>query len=427
MKGTKTIIMGLLKIEYFNRLIIHGIVMLVVCAVLTGCATVSPRLQESGRNSEFPFSRDVPFDVYIKETRAAIEKTRVDLNEINKDAVLQANSPFELRPREDLFPKTKSGKYQKGVLLIHGLSDSPYLIQPIARHLQSRGFLVRAILLPGHGTVPGDLLKVSYQSWVDATAYGLDTLRADVEQIYLGGFSTGGALSVLQAMRAPDVRGLFLFSPAFEVKTHLVVLAGLLDYLTHWVGPIHDDVDYAKYESFAVNAAHQIYLLTGEIRTGLESRARLEIPVFAAFSEDDITVDAAGTLQIMKQYGTSKQSMVVLYTKDYKRQREGFPGTLIRENSALPDAKILDYSHIAITIPPEDPHYGANGGYRSCLHYQGEPEKRISCLQSRDAYQGEVTNENLQRGILRRLSYNPRFAVMMGHLDRFLESISARP
>ena len=405
---------------------IRGI-MLIVCLVLAGCAAMSPRLQESGMNSDFSFSREMPFHIYVRETTALLAKTRVDLNEVNKEAVLQANAPFELKPREDLFPKAKSGKYQKGVLLIHGLSDSPYLIRPIALHLQSRGFLVRAVLLPGHGTVPGDLLKVSYQAWIDATAYGLKTLRADVEQIYLGGFSTGGALSVLQALKTQDVHGLFLFSPALAVKTDLVALAGLLDYLTHWVGPIHDDVDYAKYESFTVNAAHQIYLLTGEIRSGLELSNRLDMPIFAAFSEDDLTVDAARTLDVMQRYGTSKQNMIVLYTKDFKRQRGSFSGTLIQENSSLPEARILDYSHIAVTIPPEDPHYGENGGYRSCLHYRGEPEKRMLCLRSSGTYQGEITKDNLERGVLRRLSYNPRYAGMMEHLDRFLKSISAHP
>lgn len=398
-----------------------------VCAMLAGCAAASPRLQESGSNSDFAISPGVSFEVYVRETKALVEKTRVDLNEMNREAVLQANIPFELRPQEAVFPRTKSGKYQKGVLLIHGLSDSPYLIRPIARHLQSRGFLVRAILLPGHGTVPGDLLKVSYQAWTRAVAYGLSTLRADADQIYLGGFSTGGALSMLQALKDTDIKGLFLFSPALAVKTDLVVLAGLLDYLTHWVGPPHDDVDYVKYESFAVNAAHQIYLLTGEVRTALESRRHFDVPVFAAFSEDDITIDASRTLEVMRQYGTSRKNMMVLYTKEPRRHREPPAGLLIQENSALPESRILDFSHIAVTIPPEDPHYGASGGYRSCLHYQGEPVKRKLCLHSSDVYQGEITDENLQRGVLRRLSYNPLFGKMMEHMDRFLEEVSQRP
>jgi len=403
------------------------LILLIFLLLLNGCATVAPRLQESGLNSDFSLSHDTPFEVYVRTTLALIEKCRVDLNDMNKEKVMQANAPFELRPQETLFPKTKAGKYQKGVLLIHGLSDSPYLMQPIARHLQARGFLVRAILLPGHGTVPGDLLKVTYEAWIKAVAYGAATLRADAEQVYLGGFSTGGALSVLHALRDDDIKGLFLFAPALAVKDQRVALAGFLGALTDWIGPLRDDVDYVKYESFAANAAYQIYLLTEEVHAGLEARQKLNMPIFAALSEDDTTVDAARTLDVMRQYGTSKKNRIVLYTKDSKKPRGAIAGVVMQENSSLPGERILDFSHIAVTIPPDNPHYGVNGDYRSCLHYQAESEKRTLCLHSQDVWQGEITAENLKIGVVRRLSYNPLHGKMMEHLDRFLEEVSQRP
>ena len=139
--------------------------------VITGCATPSPRLQLSGLNTNFAVAEDAPFATYIKETREMMIKARVDVHDDNRDVVLKANMPFELRPDEGSFPKGKDGKYRKGILLIHGLSDSPYLFQPLARHLQKQGFFVRALLLPGHGTVPGDLLGIRYQEWIRAVQY----------------------------------------------------------------------------------------------------------------------------------------------------------------------------------------------------------------------------------------------------------------
>jgi hypothetical protein len=184
-----------------------GLIFFFILTVMpAGCSTLPPRLQESGLNSRFAFSRDVPFDEYIRQSERMIEKARVDINEINRDVILNANRPFELKPDESRFPRNREGRYEKGILLIHGLSDSPYFLQPIARILRERGFLVRSILLPGHGTVPGDLLSVSYQEWIRATEYGVDQMKQQVEKLYLGGFSTGGAL-YSRSLEKPECSG----------------------------------------------------------------------------------------------------------------------------------------------------------------------------------------------------------------------------
>ena len=40
------------------------------------------------------------------------------------------------------------------VVLLHGLTDSPYSLRHIARRYRAHGFVAIAIRLPGHGTVP---------------------------------------------------------------------------------------------------------------------------------------------------------------------------------------------------------------------------------------------------------------------------------
>ncbi|MDQ5987727.1 MAG: hypothetical protein CSYNP_03472 [Syntrophus sp. SKADARSKE-3] len=409
--------------RHFNPTV-QLIILLLLSSLFTGCVSLSPRLQESGLNSGFGFNTEKSFDIYVQENRDLIEKARVDLNEINRESVIKANAPFELRPDTTLFPKTRQGKYQKGVLLIHGLSDSPYMMQPIARHLQARGFLVRAILLPGHGTVPGDLLSVTYGEWINAMTYGLKTLKADAGQVYMGGFSTGGALCVFQALQDREIKGLFLFSPALGLKDKRAALAGILGVFSEWVGSPRDDTDYAKYESFATNAAGQIYGLTQELANRLGDRKLLEAPVFAAFSEDDETVDAARTLEVMGKNGASKKNRLIVYTKKPRPDQEGPNGTVVYDGSYIPEEHILDFSHIAITIPPDDPHYGRNGGYKCCLHYMTEPEKRRLCLLGgATLWQGENSSANLQAATMRRLSYNPLFPRLLGQLDGFLKDV----
>src|SRR6188768_2607838 len=71
------------------------------------------------------------------------------------------NRSFELAP---------AGEPRGSVLLMHGLSDSPYSMRSIAETFQSRGYYVVALRLPGHGTVPAALSEARWQDWYAAVA-----------------------------------------------------------------------------------------------------------------------------------------------------------------------------------------------------------------------------------------------------------------
>jgi esterase/lipase len=402
------------------------LLVLAVLSLLAGCATPSPRLQASGLNSAFTTPPETPFAAYVAQTREMVLKARVDIHDGNRETVLRANLPFELRPDRGTFPPDERGRYRRGVLLVHGLSDSPYLLQPLARHLQERGFLVRTVLLPGHGTVPGDLLHVRWEEWQKAVDYGIRGLKAEVAELYLGGFSTGAALSVLAALRDREIRGLILLSPALAVKDRRAALAETLRNVTDWVGPIQDDADYAKYETFAVNAAYQIYGLTRTIEARLEEGQRIETPLFAALSAEDVTIDAQRALEIFRLWAPSPRNILLLYARHPDAETPWTSGRLYREESHLPDRKILDFSHVALPLPCDDPHYGLQGGYKSCLHYGQDREKRRICHGDGPIWLGEISPENLAVHTLRRLTCNPLYDRMLEHLDRFLDDLSPK-
>jgi esterase/lipase len=393
-----------------------------MCDLLAGCRTPSPRLQESGLNNRFSFKNDLPFDEYIRNTRQMIEKARVDINETNRSVILDANVPFELKPDESKYPRDRNGRYKKGILLIHGLSDSPYLMKAIARHFQVKGFLVRSILLPGHGTVPGDLLLVSYQEWLRATEYGVYQMKLHVENLYMGGFSTGGGICIHEALKDSEIKGLILFAPALGIKSPWAFMADFLKIFMDWLGNERDDKDYAKYESFAVNGGAQVYHLTREIDTALAEGKRLAIPVFTVLSTDDISVDTGKAIEVFKTYMTSARSVLILYGRWNEKDRKGNNERIVYVNSYLPEERIVDFAHVALPIPPDDPYYGRKGSYRYCLHYQGEREKRLACLNDAHIWQGEISEENLKKYTLRRLTYNPLYGEMIKAMDQFLEA-----
>ena len=394
----------------------------------------TPRLearhQPSGWNTLFnanPLVNGVrvAFADYVASNRSMLNRVHAGAADLGK--IVDGNAPFELQPPAG-FPPGQKRTYRRGVLLTHGLTGSPYSMRHLAEFFQQNGFRVMAVLLPGHGTQPGDLLEVTWQEWAKTVAYGAYKLAEEVDEVYLAGYSIGGALSVYQSLRDYRVCGLFLFSPALRI-TRWAAWANLHK-LYSWLVPsakwvdIRPDLDIYKYESFTRNGAAQTYALT-TVLDALLRQHELDIPVFIAASADDMTVKPSVILEFIAR-ARHPHSKLVLYTTE----PENFAHDISAEklelvNSVVPGQKILSSAHTAIVIPPEDTHYGAAGEYSSCVHYYPDDmEKYAACLRHPEQdFQGEITEKNLKAGILRRLTYNPNFAALKVSMQRFIDNL----
>lgn len=390
------------------------------------------RHRASGLNSRFSGGKP-EFADYIAHMRDMIFRIRSGEDATRLEKTVAGNAPFEFKPAAGS-THGKHRLYRRGVLLIHGLTDSPYSMRHLAAFFRDNGFRVMAILLPGHGTRPGDLLDVTWQEWAKAVAYGCDQLAAEVDELYLSGYSAGGTLSVYQSLHDQRVRGLFLFSPALDI-THRAAWAKVHK-LYSWIFPvakwvtIKPDRDIYKYESFAKNAAAQLYALTQETHRQLQTHA-LNLPIFTATSLEDTSAITDATLQFMAAEH-HPLNRLVLYTANTKLIPPGIPPEQVElVNSQLPEQKILSSAHTAILQPPEDEHYGEHGEYANCLHYYpNDMEKYEACINPHpgsvpsDIWHGEITENNLKAALLlRRLTYNPHFSELKLSLKQFIDRL----
>ncbi|MEM9091396.1 MAG: alpha/beta hydrolase [Cyanobacteria bacterium P01_F01_bin.53] len=109
------------------------------------------------------------------------------------------------------------------IVLIHGLTDSPYYMQSIAQDFARVGFNVVLPLLPAHGLRrPGRAFhQLKHTDWIETIDALCDLAKALGKKVSIGGLSTGGALSVRKAVKDPQsiTGGLFLFSAALDIGT----------------------------------------------------------------------------------------------------------------------------------------------------------------------------------------------------------------
>ena len=176
-----------------------------------------------------------------------------------------------------------------GVLLLHGMSDSPYSLRALGESLNQQGYWVVGLRLPGHGTAPAGLKDISWEDMAAAVRLGMEHLVSKVERdaIHIIGYSTGAPLAlnytldVLQetASSAASPASLVLISPAIAIspvallakwKRRLSVLPGLEKFA--WTA-IQPEFDPYKYNSFTSNAGEQVHRLTRSVAHRIEARA----------------------------------------------------------------------------------------------------------------------------------------------------------
>lgn len=366
-------------------------------------------LTPSGRNNTF--THPDTFDQYINLMQEVILQTRKDLQGANWGQIVLANSPFSWKP--DTASSTPNG-----VLLIHGLFDSPYYLRDIGTYFYNRNFLVNGLLLPGHGTVPGDLLDITFQEWIKAVRFGIASLAGEVKNIYLAGYSLGGILALNAALETEvDIKGLILFAPAMKPRSLINMKLAQCHKLFSWIChrakwfKIEENNSFFKYSCYPFNAGYQATKVILRTQKKIKNRT-LDQPIFIAISEDDETVCDKAILSFFNHQPNPKNKLII-----YGNTRQTFSDNrIIQRVSHFPESKILNFSHTCLAISPQNPLLGAN--HQLCKIGNGNS-------MCKESYLGAITRANSRKGIVTRLSYNPDYQNMVDALDTFLTEVNS--
>lgn len=110
------------------------------------------------------------------------------------------------------------GTNRKGVLLVHGWTSTAYEVRRLGKYLNEEGFTVCGPMLRGHGTKPEDLENVKWQDWLEDLSSSFDQLKAECDEVYIGGTSIGGSLAILLAAEKLETKGLVLMATPYKIR-----------------------------------------------------------------------------------------------------------------------------------------------------------------------------------------------------------------
>ena len=359
-----------------------------------------------------------------------------------------------------------------GVLLLHGLSDSPYSMRSLGLRLHKAGAWVVGLRVPGHGTAPSGLVDIKWEDMAAAVPLAMRHLQDKIgdQPLYIVGYSNGAALAVhyvletLDDKTLPSVDRMVLLSPEIGVVP-IAALAVWQARLGHLLGlqklewtDILPEYEPFKYGSFAVNGGDLSHRLTAVNRTRLTDPSKTEKlkqfpPLLAFQSAVDKTVSMRAVVEVLFRQLPAGEHELMLFDINRNRDLEmvlktdpksyietlfkdpGLPFTLsfftvtdndrdrvvIRSkkagqsevNETFPDLKwpehVYSLSHVALPFPPDDPIYGGDVSADS-------PGLQLGNL----AMRGERNMLQIPASTMLRLRWNPFYDFMENRLVEFL-------
>ena len=388
--------------EHIRFILLFGLL------TLGGCATAPDEPAYRPSNTVLPTGQ-TSFDEYVNDTRRWLIENRLFMTK-NAAAEVDANSPYELLP-----PVT--GEKTRGILLVHGLSDSPFSFVDIAPQLQQMGFHVRTLLLEGHGSRPADLLNADFNHWQALVEHHVRLFKPEVDELYLGGFSTGANLVTAYALSDPDIAGLALWSPGFRPKTQVARLAPVVSLFSDWLytPSMKSESNYVRYLVAPSNSFAQYYHSSADVMLRL-NKDSYDKPVFMGISQDDSVVDAERILSLFSSHFTHPASRLIWYGEPPKSD----DNRVSHYSGYVPEFKVSNFSHMGLLFSPQNPYYGPEGSQRICENGQNNPEY-WQCLKNGEIWYS-AWGLQLPGKAHARLTFNPWFGQMIDTLKGVLNN-----
>lgn len=400
------------------------LLVLATITMLINCTQVPKHPLYEQSNGRYIGTGFNSFEAYQSATRSWLENNRIIIGQ-DKDAEIEMNMPFSIEPVSSLVQKGKGqnnlsqergdeGK-SKGIILVHGLGDSPWSFRDLAQEFANKGYLVRTLLLAGHGTRPADMLSVNDSEWVNLVREQISILKNDVDEVSLGGFSTGANLVTSYALNDPDIQSLFLFSPAFKSDSEYDFLTPLAAALKDWIfTPSPSEIDnQVRYSTVPLNAFAQYYQTSASVQELLEIKT-FDRPVFIATSEADSVVDVQETVTLFEQRFTHPESRLAWFGSNLDTQDsriEIYPGR-------VPEFNISNFSHMGILFAPTNSYYGQSSPYRMCRNGQTDSQK-AQCEQGSEVWYSAWGYQEEGKAHAR-LTFNPYFEQMMKQIEQVI-------
>jgi carboxylesterase len=207
------------------------------------------------------------------------------------------------------FPGNKTG-----ILLIHGFTGSPSEMRYLGDYLKDRNFSVRGVLLKGHGTSPEDMKKTNHKDWIKSAEDGYLELSESCDEIFVVGFSMGGAIA-LHLARKYDIKGVVSLATPIRILNRQYYIGAIVKYLSFAIGRQpkivkQKDPFIINYDRTSIKCIISLIQLINMVKLDLH---KVEKPILIMQSYGDGTVHPSSANFIYKRVASTDKSIIFLH------------------------------------------------------------------------------------------------------------------
>lgn len=215
--------------------------------------------------------------------------------------------------KEFYFPGNKTG-----ILLIHGFTGSPSEMRYLGDYLKDKNFTVRGVLLKGHGTSPREMRKTNHRDWIKSAEEGYQELAEKCDEIFVVGFSMGGAIALHLAQKY-NIKGIVSLSTPIKILNRQYFIGATVKYLGYIIGVApkivkQKDPFIISYDKTPIKCIFSLIQLINIVKSDLH---KIEKPILIMQSYGDGTVHPSSANFIYKRIASTDKSIIFLHNSGH--------------------------------------------------------------------------------------------------------------
>jgi carboxylesterase len=221
-----------------------------------------------------------------------------------------------------------------GVVLIHGLTGSPFELKYLATQLNRAGFTVKVPCLAGHGGDIEELKQTTWQDWYGTVRATISELRSSCREVFTAGLCMGAVLAIHAAKEYGSyVKAVAALSTTFKFDGWSLPWYSFLMPLNHYT-PLRYWYSYPETEPYGIKnerlrrsvarglkdnslaydcvpglSMYQLHKLAGVVREELPA---VTTPTLIIHSQEDDTASLNNALLVERRIGARDVRKVVL-------------------------------------------------------------------------------------------------------------------
>ena len=221
----------------------------------------------------------------------------------------------------------------KGVLLFHGLTGSPFEMRKYGNFLYNNGYDVFCYSFPGHGERIAEIETVSWHDWCNFARDKYNLLRPRYDNFFVSGLCLGASMAIYLAENNDDITGVIalsttLFLDGFCIPWTIKLLPFALSTIVRFyftfpeddcfgiknertrksLAKITEKADIGM-DNYPLNCVDGLLRLSKNVRSNLE---KVNAPILCIHSKYDNLSSPKGAKIVMEGVSSSKKRYVEL-------------------------------------------------------------------------------------------------------------------